>query len=242
MFGHRIGVGHRGGKKQGFDPATLTLSGWWRASYSGSPWAGTASGGSSGGRNMSEGTNAPDVGAALNGLTPADFNGSNDLLTASVTSENIISATAWSSFVLFIADTAAADSALMYTLPQLYAAQSFEIYGIAFSTAGVSLWQHDGSARQRVDIACATGGYHLAQAKWDGSLLKLRLDSGAWSETACTGFSGLLSSTTPQLGSGASAAFFDGRIAEAGFAQTALSDATFDQILTYVNARYALTL
>jgi hypothetical protein len=63
-----------------FDPATLSLTGWWRAAYAGSPWAPTASAGTSGTANrdlgVDSGAATPSVGTALNGLDTADFDGS----------------------------------------------------------------------------------------------------------------------------------------------------------------------
>jgi len=44
------------------------------------------------------------------------------------------------------------------------------------------------------------------------------------------------------LGRNYATAFFDGRILEVGAAPSALSDATFDDIKSYVNSRYGLAL
>ncbi len=66
----------------GWTPANLSLTGFWDASYGGAPWAGTASLGSSGTKSLiTTDTNiprthtAPAVGSAVNGFTPASFDG-----------------------------------------------------------------------------------------------------------------------------------------------------------------------
>jgi hypothetical protein len=45
-----------------------------------------------------------------------------------------------------------------------------------------------------------------------------------------------------RVGMNSGTAFFDGLIAEIGFIDSALPDATFDSIKTYINGRYGLSL
>src|SRR5678815_176148 len=91
-----------------FNPATLFLTGWWRGSYSASPWVGTASASSSGSNNASEATTPPAAGATVNGFAPVDFDGVDDLLRADGTLDTYFATNAWTVSVLFNADTAAA--------------------------------------------------------------------------------------------------------------------------------------
>lgn len=226
----------------GFDPATLSLSGWWRASYAGDPWVGVASAGASGARDLTAGT-APGTGSALNGLAPADFNGSTHTLVNANTTADFFSAAAWSMIVLFNADTAQAYGADEYDNESLISttgAAAAEI-GMAFSANGVSVWQADGGGWPGVTVACGTAGWHLARAKYDGTDIKLSIDSGAYS----SGAAGNIVTTTETLQVGVdwfASQFFDGKIAEIMFAQTDLSDGTLDNIKSYINARYALAL
>jgi len=241
--GYSLGVGGRAGKKFGstFDPATLALTGWWRASYSASPWVGTASAGASRSRNLTEATNPPAVGTAQNGLAPADFDGLNDQMRNELTLDDYVNASATSLWVLFRADTAAADDALPYENPGLIALSGAGYLVVGYSDAGVRGAVYDGAYKQ-LSVAASTGAYHLAQMKHDGTNLKLRVDSGAWSSVAA-GAIALLTTTTVLFGTNyAQTDFFDGRVLEFGLADSVFSDGTFDDIKSYVNARYALAL
>ena len=225
-----------------FTPAQLALSGWWRASYAGSPWAGTASGGASGGRNVSEATNPPSVGPLQNGFAAALFDGTNDQLRTAITVDNFVSNGAGSIWALFLAVSAGADSG---------AGSRFNNKGIVandgggtmmnltFSTAGVSALLFS-SGWKDVTLACGTGAYHLAQMRWNGTLLGLRIDSGAWSTVACaaTSFSG----GAVVLGRNFGTAFQNMGLLDVGTAQSTFDDATFDDIKSYCNTQYALAL
>lgn len=234
-----------------FDPATLTLNGWWRADYASSPWVGVASAGSSGtaGRDLTEATNAPSTGAAQNGKTPADFDGTNDILGGANLS-TYCNAGAGSVWVLFRADTSVAAAAagspfadpflvgqlggsvtmcLSYALPGGPGSETFR--------AGI----YDGVSWKEVSIAQATGAYCLAQMKWNGTNLYARKNSGAWSNIACGNVDTMAVAITVGQDYAASQ-YFDGRILEIGMAPSALSDANFTSIVSYVNSRYGLSL
>jgi len=235
-----------------YDPAVLALQGWWRASYSGSPWTGTASAGGSNGRNISEATNPPATGAAVNGRTSADFDGSNDQLTTATACTTFVSDAAGSLFCLFYADAAAADpgTAGYYSNPSFFVNDGDGYLGFGFNAAGVVLGSYDSTSGtfDSVGTACATGGWHLGQARWDNSagggagLMEVRVDSGGWTTMAKL-VEVSLSANGVRVGTSFTGAFFfDGKILELGAAQTKFSDATFDNIKSYVNARYALSL
>src|SRR5205814_1311397 len=80
------------------------------------------------------------------------------------------------------------------------------------------------------------------QLKWDGTQMRMRIDSGGWS--ANTNAKTLQIFGTGQLvvGKNYASGFFDGRILEVGIAPSVISDANFDNIKAYVNTRYALAL
>jgi hypothetical protein len=229
-----------------FDPATLALTGWWRASYAGSPWTPTASAGTSGSNgNLTEATNPPAVGTAVNSLDPADFDGANDKLTGPNASA-LFDAADWSAWVLFKAASAPADQGApyRYTNPAFFAEGGSAYIGMGFSSGGIHVVQYQtglGTHKELI-LACGTGAWHLAQAKYDGTDLKLRLDSGAWSTIASANLE-LSGSTTVVLGNPAFAsAPYDGDIAELAMADVTLSDGDFDNVVSYVNSRYALSL
>lgn len=79
-FGFGLALGMGGRVDAGLDPSSLALTGWYRASYSGAPWVGTASAGTSGAKSATSPGSAPTVGTAVNGKTPALYNGTTEYL------------------------------------------------------------------------------------------------------------------------------------------------------------------
>lgn len=223
----------------GFNPATLSLEGWWRPNYGGSPWSGTASAGGSGSRNLTEATNPPSAGTAINGLTPANFDGTNDKIDGAGWSTFVLN-TAGSIIVLFNADTAALVSLGPFDNPGLV--ESNQGDGVCFSDSGFGHSFHDGTWHHNV-VACATGGWHVGQCKWDASNSYVRVDSGSWTTLGHAGITDL-SGTITRLGATYNlGAFYDGRIAEAMMSKTAFADAVFTSLVSqYFNPTYGLSL
>jgi hypothetical protein len=225
-----------------FDPASLSLEGWWRADFAASPWTGTASAGGSGARNLTEATNPPAVGAAQNGKNPADFDGTNDLLGSATTFTTFAAAAAGSIWCLFYADTSAADAGAgsRHDNEGLVAEEGgATALNLTFSAGGVSVSLYDGAFKE-VITACGTGAYHLAQAKWNSTNLYLRIDSGSWVSIAAGALSGSAGGLV--VGRNYDTKFLDGRILDVGMATSALSDGSFDSVKSYVNSRFALAL
>ena len=238
-----------GGAPPVFDPATLALTGWWRADFAGSPWVGTASDGTSGDNDLSEATTPPDtLGDAINSLEPANFNGTNDVLASTAHLADFVGDSS-SGWVLFNADSAVADAGAGSRLsnPQFFGDQN-QLLGCGFSSAGIHLavFTTVGSTRE-VAIACGTGGWHLAQWRvTHQTRIELGLDSGAMQPN--NDFSGeQLHGSRATIcrvgvrGTGITS-FFDGRIAEIGVTNGALSDEDFTSIRSYINTRYGLSL
>jgi len=225
-----------------FDPASLALSGWWRANYTNpGPWNGVASAGASSGRDLSEATNPPATGTAQNGLTPADFDGSNDELSIATGVSSFFSASAWTIVVLFRADSTVAATGDLYECESFLADDGASAtIGMGITDSGVQVWHYGGGAWPGLTIAAGTGAYHLAQAKYDGTNIKMRIDSGSYSSQAASNAS--LSSNLRVGMSWNGSKFYDGRLTEIMLAQSALSDADLDNIKSYLNARYALAL
>lgn len=235
-----------------FDPATLTLTGWWRASYAGSPWAGTASAGSSGSRNLTEGTNPPATGSALNGLTPADCDGSNDQLSNALATNNFITTAAYSVAVLFNADTADADAgaSTFYTNRGLVFASGGTnggIWGVTHTTSGVRAGHWNGATWNSAIKAASTAAWHLTIVTYDGTNISVWVDdvtnSGAVSVAHGNVDAGSIASDVLRIGTQYNqAAFFDGKITEVMLAQVAWSETDRTNIKSYINSRYALSL
>ena len=227
-----------------FDPATLSLTGWWRGSFSASPWVGTASAGSSGTRDLTEGTNAPASGSAVNGFNPADFDGTNDELSNATTMGTLLSASAWMAWVLFWADgidTSNAD-ATAYNNDALIC-DAGQFWGIHLrNTPTVQIYQWDGAAKVNAH-AISTGAWNLICARYDGTNLRSSLNGGAITSLAA----GNITTTTHALKVGENAAgspsYLDGKILDIGMMASAGSDANITtDIKAYVNSRYNLAL
>jgi hypothetical protein len=116
---------------------------------------------------------------------------------------------------------------------------------LAYSTGGLGIAHWDGSSWASAQTASSTANYHLAQAKYDGTFVYVRSDSGSWNSTTKANVAGLSEASSPGVRIGANfnlSAFFDGRILEVMISQVAFADAVFDQIKSYMNTRYALAL
>lgn len=241
MLGLGLGITMRSSAGAVFNPGTQSLTLWLRDSFTASPWVGTASAGNSGSHDFAEATNPPAVGSALNGFTPPDFDGTNDVLSGAALS-TYLSASAFSLWVLFNADAAAADPGASnhYNSPYLFGDSATYMF-LAFDAAGVTARVSDGSTFPEVTVACATGGWHLAQVQYGSSTLKVRVDGGSWSSAATCAAIGDLTSTA-RTGLSYSGAAYNGRIAEIGVSNTTIALATFDDVLTYARSRYSLAL
>jgi len=173
------------------DLTTLASTGWWRGSFAGTgwTWAGTASAGSSGSRNLTEATNPPTAGTAVDGYTPAHFNGTNQKLGhAGPVAPTFVSTTQWSTWVMFKATAAFAfgNDNQRYNSPHFWASNDSGV-GVGFDSNGIFVQQADSSPTQHdTNIACATGAWHVLFAWWDGALLWLQLDNGTPVSVACT--------------------------------------------------------
>lgn len=230
------------------NPSTQSLTGWWRGDgateYSPSTWTGTASAGSSGSRDLTEATNPPAAGTTQNGHTPADFDGTNDLLANATAISTLLSASAWFAWCLFLADAIDTVLPLSGTFANdALICDSGGFWGFNLGGAGANelhVWQWDGAVKGNAHTV-ATGSYNLIVARYDGTNIRSKLNSGAISSAAA----GNISTTTGTFRAGSNyngLQFFNGRILEAGLMASAGSDALFDDIKAYINNRYALSL
>lgn len=223
-----------------FDPATLALTGWWRASYAGLPWVATASAGGSGsnGSIVTQGANNPAVGAAQNGYTPLDFNGTNSKAGNSVDENTYFTTTNMVMIALFKARSGIATTAARYNNPTIFGAAGAS-NGLVFSTSGVDAVAYAGGYKY-VNVAASTGAYHIAMLRADGTNLGLTVDSGAESTVACGTL--VAPGTTPVMGPGFGGAVLDGLVLEVILANTQAVATNYGNIKSYFNSRYALSL
>jgi hypothetical protein len=198
----------------------------------------------SGSRNVSEATNAPSTGPAQNSLVPALFDGTNDKLTSAINFDQFCSQGAGSIWVLFYAVAAGADAGAgsRHTNKGILCNDTgLTTFNLTYSTSGVavSLFGSGAAWVERV-AAAAVGQYHLAQVRWDGVNLGLRLNSGAWDNVAMA--AAALGASPLVIGKNWNAAFANVRILDVGTAQSALSDGNFNNVKSYCNNRYGLLL
>ncbi len=231
------------GQAASFDPATLPLTGWWRASYAASPWLTNASTSTSlANGSLTEGTNPPSTGTALNSWVPADFDGTNDHIAPGGNAGTFFDASTFSGWILFNADAVDTNFSAFYENDCLLSTQPSAYFAIGMKSTGDIGIRFVAGAEAIVSTTFTIGQWGLVQWKYDGANIKIRMNGGAWQSTACTGGFGDLTNTL-QVGTNyGGAAFLDGRIADIGLADTTLSDADFDSVLAYINARYALAL
>lgn len=229
-----------------FDPATMALTGWWRASYTGSPWTSTASAGSSSGRTATEATNPPGT-SAIGAYNAADFDGGNDKLTTAggVTEGTLFNDNALAVAILYKADTLAAsaggtpggaigDAGLL--------AGSGAYLAISINATGPKVAILDGTYKghQRSD-GNSTGTWYLLMVRISGGNLSSCLNGGSWTDTAV----GTIDDVTSSVRFGCNhdaTIFFDGKIAEILTSDVAWTDGDRANLVSYVNARYGLSL
>ncbi len=227
-----------------FDPATLSLTGWWRAPYSASPWVGTASAGSSGSRNLTEATNPPSAGATLNGYAPASFDGVNDKLAGIAISNFFKTDGLAGSFVALLNPTTVAVTVNDDADPKVFgdstSTMALVLNGI--DPAGLlHYYGADGPVDTTVRVA-TSGSWVIIRGKWDGSKVYCARNHTAFDAgTTYAGLSAL--SGLLKVGCNYNASSFANlQLAELILADTVLTDGNFSDIIDYINARYALSL
>lgn len=228
-----------------FNPATLALTAWLR-SYNNSPWSGTASAGTSGSNNANEGVNPPAIGATLNGFATADFDGTNDILALSGTIGTYYSTTAYSGWALFRPDAVDTNSATSYANDGILAAGPSAYWSLTLKSTGDAVMRHfDSAGREGTVTGVAIGGaWNLITWRFDGSTVRFRLNSGAYTDIVATTLNAAAPADAFTLGRSppGGTTFLDGRIADFGLSNIDLGTTNLDNIKSYVNSRYALSL
>jgi len=252
--GFSFGAGRASKKASSFDAATLSLNGFWRAHSSTTEgydsttgtWDGVASAGGSGSRNLTQGTagERPAAGTAINGLTPPDFDGTDDNLESGVALSTFVSASAWFAWALVNIDAIALNSASSFSNDAVLTDLGL-FWGIFLRANGgsplVYAYQWDG-AEKKAQESITTGGWNLICARYDGTNIRLRVNAG----TVQTAAAGNITTLTNNLICGAASLVgaqpYNGRMADVGLMSSAESDSRFDDIKAYVNSRYGLAL
>lgn len=223
-------------------PGALALTAWWCASYGGTPWTGTASAGTSGDNDAVHNADDPSVGNAVNGLTAAHFDGTEDLSTED--GNDVLFGTSGAFWCLFKATAAPPNaSGQDYGDGSLFtdhtnAETTFGVFTDAGPTyKAVACVYSNPSYVRTTAISFSLNEWYLMQVRWNATEIGIRLNDGAWSVTAFSGFTSVTPSA-PTIGSSYASDRFIGDILEIGCCAEDISEATFDQILSYAKDRY----
>ncbi len=223
--------------------------------YSSGLFAGLATtGGTSANNDLTEATNPPAV-TTLNGYNIASFDGSNDILNADGTMADYLDpdggdgATIGSGWALFNYTAATADAGIGNN--EMFLGDSNQTWGMGFTDEGIEAFTTTASdGAVRVQIACPVAEWHLLQYSFDvlaTEKLRIRLDGGAWTEfsyfAGSTSGLGFLTATVLSgcKGNGGSP-FGQFKLAAMGQAKTLFSEANFNSIRTYLNAKYDISV
>lgn len=220
-----------------FDPATLSLTGWWRADYSNSPWNGTASRGGSGNQALTEATNPPVTGDPVSTRVPASFNGTNSKLANLSLMSTFITTTAYSVVVLVNVTALSGGSS-----PDIVG-DTAGFFGLNTETAGGNKAKllHFDTVSKNASVPFQVGSWQLIQARYTGTVIEIRVNGDAWNTTAANALGALTGSL--KVGTGyASPPWLNGKILELMLASTAFTDETFNRIRDYCGNRYGLNL
>lgn len=218
-----------------FDPTSLALTGYWRASYAGSPWVGTASAGTSSAQDAVTMIGAPDVGATVNGYAPADFDGVTDSLTVDDTLDTYAGALMLCGWALVYLDNAAgsiisSNSALTFFVVATGGTIQFDL-----NSSGTS-----------VSRAVSTGAWVLVTFRYNGTNAQVGVNEapGAAGGGSTAAYSTNLSplTDTVHMGVDMGVGFFDGKVLEWALSDANITDGNYADIKAYCNTRYALAL
>lgn len=221
---------------------SLVLSGWWRAPFVGSPWVGEPSEGPSESRDLTEATNPPAPGTAQNGYVPADFDGTNDVLSYVGAADIVGAGTGWAFTSVVQFDALAAPSGAAINDPCLFAIGPFTAaVALSVNSDGLALVQYSGAPVETARIPVVTGQYYVVQARWDGAEIWLRVDAGT-PETAGP-IAGMDDPTPETLIVGSNydqTPFLSARVLELQFRTGIVSTAELDDAYDYAVTRYGL--
>jgi hypothetical protein len=236
-------------------PSTLAMSGWWQddgfVGGAGAIWPGTASLGASGGNSLTNGSGVQQmtVGGGLNGHTTAagnSGNSTNQFGTGTQPISTYITAGNWSLFVVAKITSIPSNGANPYinnaalvgdgTDWGLYAKSS----NPTAQFAQIGLAPHPGSQIANVDFSL--NAWHFYQAYYDDTsfLINARVDSGAWVQSAQVGdVASVVNTFGLGRNFGGSGLSVSGEFANVGLSKQTFTQAQFDGIRAYMNARYA---
>ncbi len=248
----------------GWDLSDLNLTGLWSANgteYDGSPWVGGASAGTSGGRDLANGTHrAWAIGSSVNGFAPGDSDGLRQLeidpseamqMSAELTFADYASATALSFWALVRPVTGAQG-----TGGQIFHALNSGTSGLAFSLVVTSsgalfrLTPNGGSPVGASRNAITMDDWNLVTGRLVGGVMQIGVNEvPGHSPATDTAYGSNIDLVTDPLTVGVETFVFHfqetafaGGILSLGISDTALTDLEFCKIRCKLRDRFALAL
>lgn len=237
-----------------FDPATLALTAWWRSYANASPWVGTASAGTSASQDATgfPGTK-PGAGPTLNGYTTADFNGSSQYLVPDDTLATYYDADGYGGWALIyldgvVTDDATANGAIeneaLFAADTGYHAIYFRANG-GSPLIGISHYA-SGATYDNATASISTGAWVLVHWRFTTGTNALEIGTnGTWAApvTAAGDLNATALGLTLNIGRNyAHTKYFDGKLEGFGLFDFSPSDSDINNIKSYANARYGLSL
>jgi hypothetical protein len=231
-----------------FDLTTLAWDGFYLAdgtNYNGSPWTPTATAGTSGSNgNIITLSAAPTNGTAVNGKTPAAFNGSTQALQLdSAVSTDMWTNAAMTLVVLAKASASTAAASDFYDDPALIS-DSGGNAALVFTSSGVRAGVFSGSSGQTTHIAQSTGAWFMAALRYNNTNVYCRVASGGTTTDATPVAKGApsIAANTVFGRNYAGAKFFAGEVLFYGLAKTVFSDADLVNVESGLNSYFGLSL
>lgn len=225
-----------------FDPSSLPLSGWWR-DYPGNNtlWTGSASAGTSGdgSHNIPAASTTPSAGAPLNGHGVAEGASGKSSLSPAGNLGNYASSYAWSGWAL-VCRPAANSTVEMFgcgntgTSDAIHASANYNTSNGYYETT--KYYSGGNQAINSDFVASSAQEWHLYTWRYDGTNIQSGIDGPPNKNKSRTSALALSASMGVQVyPTGA-------LLAEIGCSASVLTDQNFNDIKSYVNARYELAL
>ncbi len=220
------------------DPATLNLTGWWKADFSAAPWVGTASAGTSGSHNLTTSSgNDPIAGTAQNGHVPAKYVvADGELILHGGVLSDVFTAAAGTLVLCALVPTTSATSGSPFGDPGFLGDADGALIA-SFSTSGFAVGINDGAPKV-VTVACSTAAYHRLYMRWNGSTVEAKVDTGSWSTLAAGNITDVTGAWI--LGGNPLVGYTDFSALEVMTAAYYVVDADINGIDAYLVARYAI--